>query len=541
MVLLAGGPGQAATQLFDLRKGDLWQSLFPGYWLVAFDPRGTGRSDPVSCAVASTASTCAHELGSDRAYFTTEANVRDLEAVRSALGFPRLSLFGTSYGTELALGYARAFPARVERLLLDSVSPPPSSIATLSQLLRAFPVTLSAYCARVCAGVTANYAHAVITLANALALRPVEVSMLLPSGGRAIEGLDAQQFIDLVTDADLNPWLAAVLPAAVHAAIEGSPQALIRLTAIEEPTRLPPQAVTLNTAVYTATVCNDGPFPWPPQATLAERLAILDRELARLGATAFGGLGPWAVELGSAYACLGWPPSSVPYARAEAGPYPDVPVLAVAGAFDLRGTTAEARAVVARFPAGRLLLVANAGHSAVTNPGSRCVFAAIRRWLAGGETPRTCSAVRPADPIAAYPPLASVRLTPRRELALALTTIHEAEAMWLLVPIYGSSPTIIAGLTQGKLVATATGMRLSAYGIGAGVAISGTLRETPTADPPFASFRGTLTFTRQTHRLGTLLLDGGQVYGRLGRSLVVSGRLAPATDVHAIRSAAPAS
>ena len=39
-------------------------------------------------------------------------------------GAPKLTLFGISYGTELALAYARAHPDRVERLILDSVVDP---------------------------------------------------------------------------------------------------------------------------------------------------------------------------------------------------------------------------------------------------------------------------------------------------------------------------------------------------------------------------------------------------------------------------------
>ena len=45
MMLVAGGPGQASALAFDLADlGSVWQSIFPGYTLVAFDPRGTGAS-----------------------------------------------------------------------------------------------------------------------------------------------------------------------------------------------------------------------------------------------------------------------------------------------------------------------------------------------------------------------------------------------------------------------------------------------------------------------------------------------------------------
>lgn len=533
MFLLAGGPGQAATQLFTLGKNDFWQFLFPGYTLVAFDSRGTGRSDPLSCPVLASAAACAEKLGPDRDDYTTEANVLDLDAVRQALGFQRISLFGTSYGAELALAYVRSFPTRVRRLLLDSVSTPLSSISSLSDVLRELPSTLNTYCAHVCAAVTSDYGREVVVLANLLARQPLDVSSLLPDGSRAFEQLDADQFVELVTDADLNPWLAAVLPAAVHAAVKGAPQALVRLTAIEEPTHLPPHAITLNTAVYRATVCNDGPFPWRPQAPLGERLELLDQTLARLPSDAFGGLDPWAVELGNAYACLEWPPSSVPYLGANTGRAPDIPVLAVAGQFDLRGTTAEARAAIAQFPDGRVLAVENAGHAAITNPGSACVFAAVHRWLTNTAVPGTCRAVRPLSPIAPYPPLAGGLMTPRAELALALATIHEAEAIWLLVPTYGDGPTVVAGLTSGRLSATDLDVRLSHYGVGGGLAITGALRETTRFSSSQGRFRGTLELTRRSRKLGTLILGARGVNGVLGRTPVIAGRLDPAARARA--------
>ena len=44
-----------------------------------------------------------------------------MEAIRAELAVDKLTLFGISYGTELAMAYARAYPQHVERLILDSV------------------------------------------------------------------------------------------------------------------------------------------------------------------------------------------------------------------------------------------------------------------------------------------------------------------------------------------------------------------------------------------------------------------------------------
>src|SRR5207253_10499354 len=110
MMLLAGGPGQSATEAFDLASyGVVWRMLFPGYTLVAFDARGTGGSGALRCpAVRANASSgttwvaaCAQQLGPRRDFYRTQDNVDDIDAVRQALGFRHVGLWGVSYGTKL--------------------------------------------------------------------------------------------------------------------------------------------------------------------------------------------------------------------------------------------------------------------------------------------------------------------------------------------------------------------------------------------------------------------------------------------------------
>ena len=50
--------------------------------------------------------------------------MQDIEAIRQALGYEKLVLYGTSYGTKVALEYAERYPEHVEALVLDSVVPP---------------------------------------------------------------------------------------------------------------------------------------------------------------------------------------------------------------------------------------------------------------------------------------------------------------------------------------------------------------------------------------------------------------------------------
>jgi pimeloyl-ACP methyl ester carboxylesterase len=145
LFILAGGPGQAATslapfaaQLVGVRKDRD---------IVLIDQRGTGRSSPLDCAAwkpddgieaaleldpVPKARACAAELaarGVDPAQYTTAAFVADLDAMRIALGYDRINLWGGSYGTRAALEYLRAHPAKVRSVVLDGVVPPRMRIA----------------------------------------------------------------------------------------------------------------------------------------------------------------------------------------------------------------------------------------------------------------------------------------------------------------------------------------------------------------------------------------------------------------------------
>src|SRR5262249_58791502 len=122
-------------------------------------------------------------------------------------------------------------------------------------------------------------------------------------------------------------------------------------------------------ALYLATVCDDGPFPWSPTTALADRPAAIQAALAALPAGSLGPFGKWAATLGNAGVCAGWPTASIDI-TAPAGPMPDVPVLGFSGGLDLRTPTAGAVSVLAQFPQGHLVVVPGVGHSRLTSDPS---------------------------------------------------------------------------------------------------------------------------------------------------------------------------
>jgi len=140
---LAGGPGQAATEHAATVDAAL-REVRKQRDVILVDQRGTGKSNPLACvdaagrelpadgldatdpqALAGYARQCAQALAgkADPRFYTTTEAVRDLEAVRAALGVATINLVGVSYGTRVAQQYAARYPNHTRAIVLDGVVP----------------------------------------------------------------------------------------------------------------------------------------------------------------------------------------------------------------------------------------------------------------------------------------------------------------------------------------------------------------------------------------------------------------------------------
>jgi len=138
LFILAGGPGQAATQFY-AGTAAAFARIQRDRDIVLVDQRGTGGSHPLPCAalddatlaldaprIEQAARQCAQQLGAsaDLRFFTTSVAVQDLDRVRAALGYGRVNLYGISYGTRIAQHYLRRFPQHARTVILDGVVAP---------------------------------------------------------------------------------------------------------------------------------------------------------------------------------------------------------------------------------------------------------------------------------------------------------------------------------------------------------------------------------------------------------------------------------
>ena len=138
VVLLAGGPGQSAVESWP-SVAAAFAPLLRHRHVLLLDQRGTGGSNALACPraagdleqgfdaarVRQQAEECLARVSkhADPRHYTTAMALRDLEAVREAIGSPLLDLVGVSYGTRVAQQYMKRYPTAVRSVVLDSAVP----------------------------------------------------------------------------------------------------------------------------------------------------------------------------------------------------------------------------------------------------------------------------------------------------------------------------------------------------------------------------------------------------------------------------------
>lgn len=136
---IAGGPGQASTDLATSFRQQ-FANLLIEHDFIFMDQRGTGKSNPLNCDFDTFAyaalppseveakslealQTCIAGYKADLAQYSTPQAIFDLDNIRQVLGYTKIILWGGSYGSRVALSYAREFPETSAGIILDGVAP----------------------------------------------------------------------------------------------------------------------------------------------------------------------------------------------------------------------------------------------------------------------------------------------------------------------------------------------------------------------------------------------------------------------------------
>ncbi len=251
LVMMQGGPGGSTLDLFVQLLLLRDTTLRAERDIVLFDQRGTLYSEPkLDCPEVLTLTeqtieqrltweessrltleaerACRERLageGVNLSAYDTDENAADVEALREALGYRKINLYGVSYGTLLALTVMRNHPDGLRSVILDGVVPP--QLETDAELARTADRALGelfAACAAE-AGCNASFPELekmFFDTVEALNREPARVPMTDPETGTTYSAvIDGDSFFDIVFQMLYQTDILPALPYMIDGARRG--------------------------------------------------------------------------------------------------------------------------------------------------------------------------------------------------------------------------------------------------------------------------------------------------------------------------------
>ncbi|WP_327678454.1 alpha/beta hydrolase [Kitasatospora sp. NBC_00458] len=401
LLLNPGGPGASAIEYVEGVARTYDGGVRARYDLVGVDPRGVGRSAPVTCltgermdaytavditpddqaeidalvaAAKEFAEGCRRSAGDRLGHLSTVEAARDLDVLRALLGDERLNYVGKSYGTFLGATYAGLFPGRTGRMVLDgAMDPSLDALAGNRTQAGGFETAWAAF-ARDCVkredcplGRTEQQAgEGLAGLFAAVDARPLPTA----AGRRLTESLATTGVIQAMYADFLWPGLRTALADARA----GDGTGLLKLSDAyygREADGSYPNLMSANTAVN----CLDLPAPFSGPEDAARAVPDFERASPRFGRDM-----AWM-----ALTCTYWPARSTgaPHTVRAAGA---TPIVVVGTTRDPATPYSWAQALAGQLESGRLLTFDGDGHTAYGRHDV-CLDGAVNRYLLGGEAP----------------------------------------------------------------------------------------------------------------------------------------------------------
>lgn len=378
--MLAGGPGQSATEGYPA-IAPAFRDVTKDRSVILVDQRGTGKSHPLLCkgldglddgsaaldeaamlqALRTATQRCRDALSkkADLRFYTTTDAVRDLDAVRQAIGADKIDLLGISYGTRVAQHYAMQHPDRTRALVLDSVAP--NDIYLGNDFARNLESALDLQFGRCgqtpgCKAALGDPRQRLDTLMAKLKSDPPQVTYRDASTARTrTETLWPGNVVALARMYAYMPAAASLLPLLFDQADKGHYAELMALSKMLVVNIGDQMAMGMQLSV----ICSEDVDGLKPDPAMADSL-----------------LGN-ALVTGLQAQCAVWPKGTRPagFHQPFAG---KTPTLVLSGELDPVTPPAYAKRVVATLPNGRMLELRGQGHNVI---GAGCMPKLFAQFL----------------------------------------------------------------------------------------------------------------------------------------------------------------
>jgi pimeloyl-ACP methyl ester carboxylesterase len=409
-----GGPGDAASANSDAVVRN-FGGVRDRHDVVMVDYRGEGGSDPIDCTplqhlttnsmstVIRAVGACGSQLGDASDLYGAGDVADDIDAVRAALGYATIDLYGVSYGTVQAQAYLLRHREHVRALILngaiDPLLGPARSWVIGASNARAIARDVALVCSRSqsCSSANPHPARVFATLDRRLRHHPLDVVARDVTGAVHHVHIDERTLVQIATATDPAYLNDGELVAAATALRHGDATPLSRIAANNTVPLFGDggDPAISSVGANAATQCTDLAVPWDLSAPFERRRVQFETAIRQL---TFGPFSPdaFANTAGFSGYCLHWPtphhrtPVFTPQTR-----FPDVPVLIIAATLDTSTTLEQNESVARRFPHAQLVVLRNGGHPPGVFAG--CVpdiYARFLRTLHAGDT----SCVRRDDP-----------------------------------------------------------------------------------------------------------------------------------------------
>lgn len=279
LFLIQGGPGGSSIEMASFIHG-VFADVRKNRDLVFVDQRGTGKSNPLRCEQLSPADMhlpdaaqvekyirlmqqCAGQYKESLPFYTTLQAVQDLDAVRHALGYHQINIWGVSYGTRVALEYAKRYPQATRSLVLDGVAPKEIALSKFSardSLAALTAVNTECLAQAACAQAFGDILHKAEQVYARLQLAdqqnsPLQISYLHPVHQQPEQlTLTARNFSLLIFNALYSRDLTVLLPQAISEAEQENYRILAVLfsMAMEQS-----QKMNIADAMHFSVLCNE--------------------------------------------------------------------------------------------------------------------------------------------------------------------------------------------------------------------------------------------------------------------------------------------